>query len=200
MRALEWLRVESLAVLIAFLTVLFVATVLRAAHVAVLARRRTAREAPVLRCIRELPWQTAWPQDDYPDRLASQLRSRLGVGARRCALRGATRGALSFEYEGTTWFIAVEDKLPDIPQGRVERTMADLLDDCARRANERSTLAVVVGVPSTARRESNPKLLRLRAALVSCASGARRATRSRTPRALDFNYELVEVPVALEPS
>ncbi len=144
-------------------------------------RRRAAREEPVLRCIRELRWDGSWPTEAYRDRLAERLHAQLGVGPRRSA-RG--RIDLSFDYQGTTWFIAIRDRFQSTQRTLIERDVADLFVACAARPVESPTVAVVVGVPSGAPYD-NPQLRALRAALVR---------RSARPPSSHLNLEVVAVP------
>jgi hypothetical protein len=189
MKASDWIRATPLRELGVCLGVLFSVAAVALARLIVAHRRRMTREEPVLRCIRELRWEAAWAADAYRERLAKRLRAKLGVGAQRYAVRGSTQVDLSFDYQGTTWFIAVQDRLPDLQRTRIQRDIAELLIDCTERRVERPTVAVVVAVPSSGR-QVNPELRALRAALVY---GAGRPL----PRASsDFNYELVAVPVA----
>ena len=189
MRAWEWMRATPLRELGVCLWALLAVAATALARLVIAFRQRVTREEPVLRCIRELRWEAAWAADAYRERLAKRLRATLGVGARRYAVRGGAQVDLSFDYQGTTWFIAVQDRLPDLQRTRVQRDIADLLLDCTERRVERPTIAVVVGVP-TSDRHLNLQLRALRAALVY---GAARPAASASS---DFNYELVAVPVA----
>jgi hypothetical protein len=189
MMASDWIRATPLRELVLCLGVLFAVAAVALARLIVRHRRRMTREEPVLRCIRELRWEAAWAADAYRERLAKRLRAKLGIGARRYALRGSTQVDLSFDYQGTTWFIAVQERLPNLQGTRVQRDIAELLVDCTERRVERPTVAVVVGVPSGGR-QVNPELRALRAALVCGA--ARPLARASS----DFNYELVAVPLA----
>jgi hypothetical protein len=188
MRASDWVRATPLRELGVCLGVLLAIAAVALARLVLAHRRRVRREEPVLRCIRELRWEAAWAADAYRERLAKRLRAKLGIGARRYAVRGSTQVDLSFDYQGTTWFIAVQDRLANLQRTRVQRDIADLLVDCTERHVERPTVAVVVGVPSSGI-HVNPQLRALRAALVYGA--ARPPTRPSS----DFNYELVAVPV-----
>jgi hypothetical protein len=189
MMASDWIHATPLRVLGLCLGVLFAVAAFALARLIVAHRRRMTREEPVLRCIRELRWEAAWAADAYRERLAKRLRAKLGVGAQRYAVRGSTQVDLSFDYQGTTWFIAVQDRLANLQRTRIQRDIADLLIDCTERRVERPTVAVVVGVPSGGR-HVNPELRALRAALV-CG-----AARPPARAASDFNYELVAVPVS----
>jgi hypothetical protein len=189
MRASDWLRATPLRELAVCLGVVLAVTAVALVRLVVAYRRRVRREEPVLRCVRELRWEAAWAADAYRERLAKRLRAKLGIGARQYAVRGGTQVDLSFDYEGTTWFIAVQDRLADLQRTRVQRDLAELLVDCTERRVVRPTVAIVVGVPGNGQ-HVHPQLRALRAALVSGA--ARRPRRASS----DFNYELVAVPVA----
>jgi hypothetical protein len=187
MRAWDWIRATPLRELGMYLGVLLAIGAGAVVQFVVAFRRRATREEPVLRCIRELRWDTAWAMDAYRERLAKRLRATLGIDARRDARHGHVD--LSFDYQGTTWFIAVQDRLSNLQRTRVQRDIAERVVDCTERHLERPTVAVVVGVP-TGGRQVNLQLGALRAARVY---GAARPPASDSSH---FKYELVAVPVA----
>lgn len=189
MRVWEWMRAAHLGELVLCLgTVLSVAAA-SLVRLVVAFRQRVTREEPVLRCIRELRWDGAWPAAAYRERLAKRLHVQLGVGARRHAVRGGGQVDLSFDYQGTTWFIAVQDRLQHVQPTQVERAVAQLLAECTEHRVDRPTVAVVVGVP-TGRAADNLQVRALRAALVCGA--ARPPSRASS----DLNFEVVAVPLA----
>jgi hypothetical protein len=151
--------------------------------------QRVRRDEPVLRCIRELRWDGAWTAAAYLERLAARLRAQLGIGAVPYAARSGGRVDLSFDYQGTTWFIAVKERLQNVQRKQVERDIATLLVECTERHVERPTVAVVVGVPSGGS-TNNLQLRALRAALVYGAA------RPPQPASSDVNLAVVAVPLA----
>jgi hypothetical protein len=150
--------------------------------------QRVRRDEPVLRCIRELRWDGAWPAAAYRERLAARLRAQLGIGVFPYVAHG-DRVDLSFDYQGTTWFIAVKDQLQNVQRKQVERDIATLLVECTERHVERPTVAVVVGVLS-AGSHNNLQLRSLRAALVYGAA------RPPQPTSSEVNLAVVAVPLA----
>jgi hypothetical protein len=189
MRLLEWMRAVPMRGLVLSLGAVLTVAAVALARLVMGFRQRMTREEPVLRCIRELRWDSAWPAAEYRERLARRLRTQLGVGAHRRAVRGRRRVDLSFDYQDTTWFIAVQERLPDTRRAQVEREVAELLVECVERRVRRPTVAVVVGVPSGVQSD-NLGLRALRAALV-CGRGRPHGSASS-----DFNFEVVAVPLA----
>ena len=189
MRMWEWMRATHLHELVLCLGAVLTVAAAWLARLIVAFRQRVAREEPVLRCIRELRWDGAWPASAYRERLAKRLQAQLGIGARRPAARVGGQVDLSFDYQGTTWFIAVQDRLQNLQPRQVEHVVAQLLVECTRRGVERPTVAVVVAVPNGGAAD-NLQVRALRAALV-CG-----AARPPSPASSDLNFEVVAVPLA----
>jgi hypothetical protein len=187
MRVWEWMGAAPLRELFLCLGAVLTVAAVSLVRLVVAFRQRVTREEPVLRCIRELRWDGAWPAAAYRERLARRLHVQLGIGARRHAARGQVD--LSFDYQGTTWFIAVQDRLQNVQRTQVEHVVTQLLTECSERRVERPTVAVVVGVP-TGGAADNLQVRALRAALVC---GAARPPRRATS---DLNFEVVAVPLA----
>ncbi len=189
MRVWEWMQASPVRELVLCLGAVFTVAAVALARVVVAFRRRVTRERPVLRCIRELRWDRAWPAAGYRERLAKRLQAQLGIGARRHSVRGGGHVDLSFDYQGTTWFISVQDRVQDLQRTQVEHDIAELLVECTERRAPHPTVAVVVGVPSGGPYD-NLQLMAVRAALVC---GAARPAR---PASSDFSFEVVAVPLA----
>jgi hypothetical protein len=189
MRVWEWMRAAPLRELVLCLGAVLAVAAIALVRFVVAFWQRATREAPVLRCIRELRWDRAWPAAAYRDRLARRLHALLGIGARRDGAHAGNQVDLSFDYQGTTWFIAIQDRSQTMQRKGIERDIADLLVECIERRVKRPTVAVVVGVPSGTPND-NLQLRALRAALV-CGKA-----RPAIPASSDFNFEVVTVPLA----
>jgi hypothetical protein len=192
MRVWEWMRAVPLRELVACLGAVLTVAAVALVRLVVAFRRRVVREEPVLRCIREFRWDAAWAAGAYRERLAKRLLVQLGIGARQYAVRGGGQVDLSFDYQGTTWFIAVHDRLQSLQRTQFEQDIAELLVDCTERRVARPTVAVVVGLPNG--RHDNLQLRALRGALMSGAARPPRAAAS------DFNFEVVAVPQSYPPT
>jgi hypothetical protein len=189
MRVWEWMRGAPLREVVLCLGAALAVAVIALVRLVVAFWQRAAREEPVLRCIRELRWDRAWPAAAYRERLAKRLHALLGIGARRYAARSGDQVDLSFDYQGTTWFIAIQDRSENLQRKGVERDIADLVVECIERRVKRPTVAVVVGVPSGTSND-NLQLRALRAAFVCGKS------RPAIPASSDLNFEIVSVPLA----